>query len=184
MSSEDSKGFKDSNETSLHIKSNNIEVIIGNETDEIIEELFESLLQRCQEGLEESMRGRYLFYNGVDLLYYKLHEISLNRGGLYVDSPKWLKYKKAIINLKNNDGKCFQYALTVALNYQSIKKNIQRITKIKPFIDQYNWKWINFSSHKKYWKKFESNNKSISLNILYVLYNTEKIRDAINQNIT
>ena len=61
MSSEDSKGFKDSNETSLHIKSNNIEVIIGNEIDEIIEELFESLLQRCQEGLEESMRGRYLF---------------------------------------------------------------------------------------------------------------------------
>ena len=72
--SKDSKDFKDSNETSLHTESNNIEIVIGNETDEIIEELFESLLQRYQEGLEESIRGSNLFYNGVDLLYYKLHK--------------------------------------------------------------------------------------------------------------
>ena len=44
--SKDSKDFKGSNETSLHIESNNIEIVIGNETDEVIEELFESLLQR------------------------------------------------------------------------------------------------------------------------------------------
>ena len=43
-----------------------------------------------------------------------------------------------------------------------------------PFIDKYNWKEINFPSHKKDWEKFESNNKSISLNMLYVSYNTEK----------
>ena len=71
ISSEDSK---DSNETSMHIKRNNIEIMIGNETNEIIEELFESLLQRYQEGLEESMRGSNFFNNGVDLLYYKLHK--------------------------------------------------------------------------------------------------------------
>ena len=45
-------------------------------------------------------------------------------------------------------------------------------------MDQYNWKEINFLSHKEDWKKFESNNKSIALNILFVLYNTEKIRLA------
>ena len=64
---------------------------------------------------------------------------SLNRGGSYIDSPEWLKNKKATINPKNDD-KCFQYALAVALNYQSIKKDPQRISKIKHFIDQYNWK--------------------------------------------
>ena len=52
------------------------------------------------------------------------------------------KNKKATINPKNNDDKCFQYALTVALNYEKIKKDPQRISKIKPFIDQYNWKEI------------------------------------------
>ena len=50
--------------------------------------------------------------------------------------------------MKNNkDDKCFQYALTVALNYEQIEKDLQRISKIKPFIDQYNWKEIDFLSH-------------------------------------
>ena len=49
---------------------------------------------------------------------------------------------------------------------------------IKHFIDQYNWKEIDFPSYRKDWKKFESNNKSIALNILYVPHNTEKIRHA------
>ena len=65
--------------------------------------------------------------------------------------------------------------MTVALNYQSIKKDPQKISKIKPFIDQYNWKEINFPSHNKDWKKFGSNNKSIAPKILYVPYNTEEI---------
>ena len=63
--------------------------------------------------------------------------------------------KKPTINPKNNDDKCFQYALTVALNYQSIKKDPQRITKIKSFIDQYNWEEISFPSHKKDSNEFE-----------------------------
>ena len=74
--------------------------------------------------------------DNVDSLYYKLHNISLNRGGSYIDSPEWLQNKKATINPKNNDDKCFQYALTVPLNHEQIKKDPQRITKIKPFIDQ------------------------------------------------
>ena len=64
------------------------------------------------------------------------------------------------------------------MNYEKIKKDPQRISKIKPFTDQYDWKEIDFPSQGKDWKKFESNNKSIALNILYVSYNTEKIRHA------
>ena len=45
-----------------------------------------------------------------------------------------------------------------------------------PFIDQYNWKEINFPSHRKDWKRFELNNKLIALNVLYVPCNTKKIR--------
>ena len=67
---------------------------------------------------------------------------------------------------------------TVALSYQNIKKDPQRISKIKPFINQYDWKGINFPSHKEDWKKIESNNKSVALNILFVPYNAEKIRFA------
>ena len=68
--------------------------------------------------------------------------------------------------------------MTAALNYEQIKSYSERISKPQPFIDQYNWKEIDFLSHKKYWKKFESNNKSIALNVLHVAYNTEEIRHA------
>ena len=113
---------KDSDETrTMHTKSNNIEIMMGNETDEIIKELFKSHLQKYQEGLEESMKGNEFVFDSVDLLHYKLYKISLNRGGSYIDSPEWLKKKKATVNPKNKDDKCFQYALTVALNYQNIK---------------------------------------------------------------
>ena len=94
-------------------------------------------LQRYQEELEESMKGSEFIFDSIDLLEYKLHKIGLNIARSYVDSPKWLKNKNAIINPKNNDDKCFQYALTVALNYQNIKKGLQRISKIRPFLDQY-----------------------------------------------
>ena len=108
---------RDSDEIrTMYTKSNDIEIIMGNVTDEIIEELFESLLQKYQERLEEKMRGSEFVFDSVDLLYYNLHKISLNGDGSYIDSPKWLKKKKATINPKNNDDKCFQYALTVALN--------------------------------------------------------------------
>ena len=91
-------------------------------------------------------------------MYYNLDKICLSRSGSYIESPKWLKYKKATINPKNNDEKCFQYALTVALNCEQIKKDPQRISKIKPFIDKYSWKEI-YCKDTKYWKKFKLNNK-------------------------
>ena len=102
----------------MHTKSNNIEIIMGSETNDIVEELCESLLQKYQEWLEESMRGSEFIFDSVDLLHYNLQKISLNRkGSSYIDSPKWLKNKKATINPKNNDNNCFQYNLTAALNY-------------------------------------------------------------------
>ena len=66
----DSKDPKDFNETStMHTTSDNIEIMIGNEADEIIEKLFESLLQKYQEGLEKSMKGSEFVSDSVDLLY-------------------------------------------------------------------------------------------------------------------
>ena len=125
------------------------------------------------------MRGSKFVYDSVDVLYYNLNKVSLSRGGSYIDSPEWLNNKKATINPQNKkDDRCFQYAVTVALNHEQIKDHPERISKIKSFIDQYNWKEIDFPSHGKDWKKSESNNKSIALNILYVPNNTEKIRHA------
>ena len=78
---------------------------------------------------------------------------------------------------KNNDYKCFQYAVTLAINLDKINKNCQIISKIKPFIEECNWKDIDFPSTSKDWKKFELNNE-VALNILYVPHNTKKIEIA------
>ena len=69
--------------------NNNIEIIIGNEPDDITKELFESFLQKHPEGLEKSVKVGEFVFDSIDLLYYKLHKISLNRGGSYMDSPEW-----------------------------------------------------------------------------------------------
>ena len=141
----------DSDETrNLRTESNNIEIMMGNETDEIIDELFESFLQNYQKDLEESMRKSEFNFDSVDLWYYHLQKASLSRkGSSYIHSAKWLKNKKATIDPKNNDNNCFQYALTAALNYQNIKKDPKRISKIKPFYNQYNWKKIDFPSEQE-----------------------------------
>ena len=69
---------------------------------------------------ETSMTGSNFVLESVQLLYYKCQEINFKYGGSYIDSPDWIKKKKATINPKNTDDKCFQYAVTVALNYGEI----------------------------------------------------------------
>ena len=86
---------KDSDETrTMHAKSNNVKIMMGSETDEIIKELFKSFVQKYQEELEESVRGSEFIFDSVDALYCDLDKISLSRDGSYIDSPKWLKNKK------------------------------------------------------------------------------------------
>ena len=161
----------------MHTRSDNIEIMIGDDNDDIIEELFKSLLQKYEENLQNKMRGLDFEFDGVNFLYYDFKKISLNRDGSYIDSSKWLKDKKSTINPKNNDDKCFQYAVTLALNLDNIDNNPERISTIKPFIDQYNWKEIDFPATSKDWRKLELNNE-IALNILYVPHNTRKIQVA------
>ena len=64
---------------------------------------------------------------------------------------------------QKKDNKCFQCAVTVALNYEEIKEDLQRITKIKLFIDRHIWEGINYLSKKDHWKKAEKNNLTIAL---------------------
>ena len=58
-------------------------------------------------------------------------------------------------------------AFSISLNYEEIKKDLQRITKIKPFRDKYNSEGISFPSEKDKWEKFKENNVAIALNVLY-----------------
>ena len=96
---------------------------------------------------------------------------------------RWLRGKKEAINNNNNNNNNdnnnnnndFQNALNDSLNYQTIEKDPQRTSKLRPYINKYNWKVIEFPAGSKEWQKFEQNNKTIALNILHVKHNTKKI---------
>ena len=130
------------------------EIMIGSETEETTEKLIMSLLQKYQDNLQNEMKGSDFIFNGVNYLFYDFNRITISKGGSYIESPKWLKDKKCTINQKNNDNKCFQYATTLALILKNIDKHHQRISKIKLFIDNYNWNDVNFPTAKKDWKMF------------------------------
>ena len=98
---------------------------------------------------KNKMRGSDFEFDGINFFNYNFNKTSIYRGASYTDSPKWLKDKKSTINPKNNNHKCFQYATTLALNFDNINNHPEKISKIRPFIDQYNWK------DNKDWKQFE-----------------------------
>ena len=84
-----------------------------------------------------------------------------------INSLGWLIGKKeAIINNDNS----FRNALDDALNYQNIKTNPERISKLKPYINKYNWEGIEFPAGPKEWGKFERNNKQ--LHLMFYIYHT------------
>ena len=162
----------------MYNRSTPEEFMISSETEEVAEKLIIPLLQKYQDNLQNKMMGSDFIFNGVNYLFYDLNRITISKGGSYIESPKWLKDKKCTINQKNTDNKCYQYATTLALNFNNIDKHHQRISKIKPFINNYNWNNINFPTAKKDWNKFELNNEDVALNILYVPFNTKKIEIA------
>ena len=91
--------------------------------------------------LKTSMRGSDFIFDCFHLLHYKCHRINPSWSGSFTDCPDWIKDKKATMNPTSKKYRCFQYSVTVALNHEEIKK---RITKIKPFINKYNWEGINY----------------------------------------
>ena len=94
-------------------------------------------------------------------------------------SSEWLRSRKESITSEDN---CFQNALNDSLDYQTIKTHPERISKLKPYINQYNWKDIKFPSDKEDWKKFEQNNKEIALNVLFVPHNKKETELAYKSN--
>ena len=152
----------------MHSKSDNIEIMMNDKADEVKDELFQSLPTKFQNGLETSMNVGDFIFDCIYLLYYKCHKINPNCRVSYIDSPDWIKNKKATINpINKNNNKCFQYSAALALYYKEIGKDSGRIIKLKPFIDKYNWERMNYQLKKDDWKKIEKNNRTNTLNILY-----------------
>ena len=115
-------------------KRDNVEIMIGSGTDDIIKKLFESFSKNYQENLEEKMKDSNFVFESVVLLYYSLHKTKLKRGKSYIKSPKWLTNKGATINPKTKDNKCFRDSTVASLNHERILNHPERISNLMPFI--------------------------------------------------
>ena len=112
-------------------------------------------------------RGSGFTHEGAELLCYYFQRKDIRRGGSYIASPDWIASKKATINPKSKkDNECFKWSIIAGLNYNKIKeKELKKLLKFKR-VD------IDFSSHQRYWEKFEQENNSIALNV-FVSHNSE-----------
>ena len=175
------ENFVSSNDTgeirTIFVCSNNEDSRLGNETDDVIKRLLNYFLNKYQKEEIVLRKGSNFVFESVDLLSYHIHKTSLRRERSYMKSPEWIVNKRATINPKNKDNKCFQYSITVALNHQKIEGHPEKMSNIRPHIDQFNQEGIEFPAGIKDWKKFKQNNKTITLNILFVPHN-EKITFA------
>ena len=108
-------------------------------------------------------------------LFINFHRRVLTRGGSYIELPKWIKSKKAVINPQKKYEEYFKWAVIAALHHEEIKKDHQRMSRLRPYEKQYNWKGLEFPVSVKKIDKFEKNNPGIAV---YVLFSNNK-----NQNI-
>ena len=82
----------------MHSKGDSIKFTSYNDANKVADELFESLSSRYPGNLETSMEASEISFDSVQLMYYKCHRVSFRRGDSHIDSPDWIKQKKATIN--------------------------------------------------------------------------------------
>ena len=113
--------------------SDNAVIRTTDDSNIITTSLYNSLIKKYHETLENKMEGSSFVFDCVNFIDIKFNQVDLIRGGTYIKTRKWLSNKKATINPKNydeDDNNCFMYAITVALNHQEIGCDPERISKI------------------------------------------------------
>ena len=76
--------------------------------------------------------------NKIMHLYINFHRLVLTRDSSYNELPEWIKNKKPVINPQSKDEECFKWAVIGALHHEEIKKDHQRISRLRPYEKQYN----------------------------------------------
>ena len=164
------KNFEDTR--TIYSASKLIEIYMGSDTENVIDTLFNTILERIQQAIASSQKNESEFtHESVALFYYYFQKIDIRRAESYIMSPNWIVSKKATINQKNEkDNKCFQWSIISGLNYNKIKeKDLKKILKFKR---------VDTDLFQRDWNKFEQNNTLVSLNVLFASYDGEQIKLA------
>ncbi|XP_057310491.1 uncharacterized protein LOC130648455 [Hydractinia symbiolongicarpus] len=134
----------------------------------IVNESLDTMFAQMKTHIENPALPKSGFSIGrIQHLDVDFHKLKLRWGSSYIETPKWIATKKAIINPNNNDQECLRWALIAVLHYEDIAKDPQRISKLRPYVDRYKWQGIEFPTSIKDIIKFKRNNPVIAVNVLY-----------------
>ena len=155
-----------------------MEIFQGSNIDEILEKMFTYIKTQIE---NPALPKSGFTLDSIMHLDISFHELQLTRGSTYINLPAWIANKKAVINPQNQkDEECFKWAVIAALHHEEIDFHPERISKLKPYSDLYNWKGLKFPVAVNQIEKFEKNNLDIAVNVLYLHSPKEgKIRDKI-----
>ena len=150
-------------------KSRMMEMFAGSDIDEILEAMF-AYIKTLVEHPKLPKSGfsiDHIMHLDIDF-----HRLVLIRGGSYIPLPEWLAKKKAVINPKNTDEECFKWAVLAALHHEEVDVHPERITKLEPYAEQYDWSGLKFPVALNMIGKFEKNNPNIAINVLFTNKNS------------
>ena len=122
------------------------------------------LIQRMFEHIKTQVENPQIPESGFSLdkimnLYINFHRLALIQGSSYIVLLEWLKSKKAMKNVKNQDKECFKWAVIAGLNHEEIKHHPERISLLRP----YEKEGLEFPV---LIKKTEKNNPDVAVNVL------------------
>ena len=134
------------------------------EMDIIVQEMIAHMAQQID---NPRLRDSKFTFDRILYMDINIHRLNLTRGSSYIPLPDWLAKKKAIINRKNLDNKCFKWAVIAGLRWEEIGDNPERISKLRLYESELDWNEITYPVSTKNIGKFETRNR-IGVNLLAV----------------
>ncbi len=146
------------------IPSSNKEILREDQINEMIVEALNEINEYIEN--QDNNEG-YWHLESVINVDFKLREYKPLSGSSYINLPSWISAKKATINIKNDDQKCFKYCMLYHKHKDQIKNNPERISWYSKFKNSYDFKGIKFPVSIEDIKKF-SNQNNVSVNVYIV----------------
>ena len=171
-----------SDRIAFYVKSKNIECHPSDNSEDILNQLFDSLLKYFNDKLLICRTDSSYVFDSVEGISIHFHKIDLRRGSSYIPTPEWLENKKAAINPKNMKANyCFAYAVTIAIFHKEIGSNLDRISnRLLKYTEKLDWNGIDFLASTSDYKRFEKVNEDITLNSLYVAFNEKDKKESVD----